>query len=213
MKKILCISGMCGILLFVSGCVRTRVAGVKRSQEENAWENVIRRNYPGYRAPRAAAPAIYNHTEERVSARIASPLKPEKDPATAETVNLEQNDKPVSTAEPVAVESVKSDAVPAPEQDAEKTGKNVEPVADKAADKAADKVSNDAAVEAKTAATPPDPTGSKVYVVQAGDTLGKIAMKNYGDARHSNVIFKANSDILKNPNQIRPGMKLIVPAL
>ena len=60
---------------------------------------------------------------------------------------------------------------------------------------------------------PPEPTASTVYVVKSGDTLGKIAQQHYGSARHSGVIFKANADILKNPNQLRPGMKLIVPKL
>ncbi|MBR2344211.1 MAG: LysM peptidoglycan-binding domain-containing protein [Lentisphaeria bacterium] len=50
-------------------------------------------------------------------------------------------------------------------------------------------------------------------MVKSGDTLGKIAQQHYGSARHSGVIFKANADILKNPNQLRPGMKLIVPKL
>ena len=65
----------------------------------------------------------------------------------------------------------------------------------------------------KAKVSPPDPTGSTVYEVKSGDTLGKIALKHYGSARHSNVIFKANSDILKNPNLLRPGMKLIIPKL
>ena len=63
------------------------------------------------------------------------------------------------------------------------------------------------------AVQPPDPTSGTVYVVKSGDTLGKIAQKHYGKAAYSNLIFKANSDILKNPNQLRPGMKLIIPTL
>ena len=212
MKKILCISGMCGLLLFVSGCVRTRVAGVKRSQEESNWENVIRRNYSGYRPMRAAAPAIYNHTEERVSARIVTPLKPSQDPA-APAVAPEQNDDPAAVVDNAVAEPVKAEAVPAPEKDVKEAEKTAEKESEKPADKA-EKVEQDAASSAKPAeVAPPEPTGSKVYVVQAGDTLGKIAQKHYGNARHSNVIFKANTDILKNPNHLRPGMKLIVPAL
>ena len=60
---------------------------------------------------------------------------------------------------------------------------------------------------------PPDPTNSTVYVVKSGDTLGSIAQKAYGSARYSDVIFKANSDILKNPDKLRLGMKLIIPKL
>ena len=58
-----------------------------------------------------------------------------------------------------------------------------------------------------------DTAKNEIYEVKSGDTLGKIALKHYGSARHSNVIFKANSDILKNPNLLRPGMKLIIPKL
>ncbi len=212
MKKILCISGMCGVLLFVSGCVGTRVAGVQRSQEENAWEAVIRRNYPDYRAPRATAPAVYNHTEKRVSAKVVSPLKPSQDPA-APAVAPAQNDDPAAVVDAAVAEPVDQAAVPAPGKDANGADKIDDKAADKAADKG-EKVEQDAASSAKPAeVTPPDPTGSKVYVVQAGDTLGKIAQKSYGNARHSNVIFKANTDILKDPNHLRPGMKLIVPEL
>ena len=60
---------------------------------------------------------------------------------------------------------------------------------------------------------PPDPTNSTVYEVKAGDTLSAISQKMYGNARFSNVIFKANGDILKDPNTLRPGMKLIIPKL
>jgi nucleoid-associated protein YgaU len=60
---------------------------------------------------------------------------------------------------------------------------------------------------------PPDPTNSTVYEVKSGDTLGSIAYKMYGNARYSNIIFRANTDILKDANKLRPGMKLIVPKL
>jgi nucleoid-associated protein YgaU len=60
---------------------------------------------------------------------------------------------------------------------------------------------------------PPDPTNSTVYEVKAGDTLSGISQKIYGNASFSNVIFRANADILKDPNKLRPGMKLIIPNL
>ena len=52
-----------------------------------------------------------------------------------------------------------------------------------------------------------------IYTVKSGDTLGSIAYKMYGNARYSNIIFRANTDILKDANKLRPGMKLIVPKL
>ena len=60
---------------------------------------------------------------------------------------------------------------------------------------------------------PPDPTGSDIYEVQYGDTLGAISKKFYGSARHTNLIKKANSDIITNVNVLKPGMKLIIPKL
>ena len=62
-------------------------------------------------------------------------------------------------------------------------------------------------------ATPPEPTGGTVYEVKAGDTLSAIAKRFYGDAGASGVIERANVDLVKNPNRLRPGMKLIIPKL
>jgi nucleoid-associated protein YgaU len=66
---------------------------------------------------------------------------------------------------------------------------------------------------------PPDPTTpspkenpyTQTYVVQAGDTLSKIAKQFYGDAALYPQIFEANRDVLKDPDKIRPGQKLRIP--
>lgn len=50
------------------------------------------------------------------------------------------------------------------------------------------------------------------YEVQKGDTLGAIAKKFYGKASKYMVIFEANKDILKDPNLIKIGQKLNIPA-
>jgi nucleoid-associated protein YgaU len=52
---------------------------------------------------------------------------------------------------------------------------------------------------------------TQTYVVQAGDTLSKIAQKYYGDATLYTKIFEANRDVLKDPNRISPGQKLRIP--
>jgi nucleoid-associated protein YgaU len=52
---------------------------------------------------------------------------------------------------------------------------------------------------------------TQTYVVQAGDTLSKIAQRYYGDAALYTKIFEANRDILKDPNRISPGQKLRIP--
>jgi nucleoid-associated protein YgaU len=56
-------------------------------------------------------------------------------------------------------------------------------------------------------------TATKIHEVQAGDTLSKIAKKEYGDASQWPKIFEANKDILKDPNKIFPGQKLKIPPL
>lgn len=49
------------------------------------------------------------------------------------------------------------------------------------------------------------------HTVKSGETLGKIAIQYYGKASKYQDIFKANSDILKNPDLIHPGQELIIP--
>ena len=54
-------------------------------------------------------------------------------------------------------------------------------------------------------------TATKVYVVVSGDSLSKIAKREYGDGNQWKRIFDANTDILKDPNKIFPGQKLKIP--
>ena len=51
------------------------------------------------------------------------------------------------------------------------------------------------------------------HTVKSGETLGKIAKQYYGKASKYQDIFKANSDILKNPDIIHPDQELIIPHL
>ena len=51
------------------------------------------------------------------------------------------------------------------------------------------------------------------HTVKSGETLGKIAKHYYKDASKYQAIFKANSDILKNPDLIYPDQELIIPNL
>jgi nucleoid-associated protein YgaU len=50
-----------------------------------------------------------------------------------------------------------------------------------------------------------------VYEVKAGDSLSKIAKSVYDDAGQYMKIFQANTNILKDPNVIHPGQKLVIP--
>ena len=51
------------------------------------------------------------------------------------------------------------------------------------------------------------------HTVKSDETLGKIAIQYYGKAAKYQDIFKANSDILKNPDVIHPDQELIIPNL
>jgi nucleoid-associated protein YgaU len=51
----------------------------------------------------------------------------------------------------------------------------------------------------------------RVYVVQPGDSLSKIAQEVYGQAGRWKEIFQANKDQIENPSLIRPGQKLRIP--
>ncbi|MFI1744105.1 LysM peptidoglycan-binding domain-containing protein [Thalassobellus sediminis] len=52
-----------------------------------------------------------------------------------------------------------------------------------------------------------------VHTVVSGETLGGIAKKYYDSASKYNAIFKANTDILSNPDVIHPGQELKIPNL
>jgi nucleoid-associated protein YgaU len=52
----------------------------------------------------------------------------------------------------------------------------------------------------------------KIYEVKSGDSLSKIAKREYGDANDWRRIFDANQEILKDPDKIYPGQKLKIPA-
>jgi nucleoid-associated protein YgaU len=51
----------------------------------------------------------------------------------------------------------------------------------------------------------------RTITVQAGDSLSKIAKREYGDANKWRAIFEANRDKIKNPDLIHPGEVLTLP--
>ncbi len=56
----------------------------------------------------------------------------------------------------------------------------------------------------------PKVTGS-TYVVQKGDSLSKIAKREYGNANLWPQIYEANRDKINNPDLIYPDQKLVIP--
>ena len=63
----------------------------------------------------------------------------------------------------------------------------------------------------RPAAGPIAPAG-RTYVVQKGDSLSKIAKREYGNANDWPKIFEANRDIIKDPDLIHPGQTLKIPS-
>jgi hypothetical protein len=51
----------------------------------------------------------------------------------------------------------------------------------------------------------------RVYLVQPGDSLSKIAKEVYGDGRRWREIFEANKDKISSPSMIYPGQELRIP--
>ena len=54
-------------------------------------------------------------------------------------------------------------------------------------------------------------TGGTLYEIQPGQTLGDVALRFYGDANRWPTIFEANQYILDNPDQVHPGLTLVLP--
>lgn len=49
------------------------------------------------------------------------------------------------------------------------------------------------------------------YVIQAGDTLSKLAKHYYGNAMDYPKIFEANREVIKDPDKIFVGQKIRIP--
>ena len=161
---------------------------------------------------------VNDHTENRVSAVITKPQAEAADEAAEKKNAAAPQELPVN--EPAAEEKAEKPASAAvetapadkPAEKVEEKAAEAEPAGKTAEEKVEEKAGKPAEAKSSTV-MPPDPTNSSVYVVKSGDTLGGISQKNYGNAGYSNIIYKANSDILKDPNKLRPGMKLIIPKL
>jgi NitT/TauT family transport system substrate-binding protein len=54
-------------------------------------------------------------------------------------------------------------------------------------------------------------SSAEEYVVKPGDTLSKLAQRYYNSMSKWEKIYEANRDILKNPNYIYIGQKLMIP--
>jgi nucleoid-associated protein YgaU len=62
-----------------------------------------------------------------------------------------------------------------------------------------------------TGTAAPAPTASRTYTVKKGDSLSKIALREYGDAQQWHRIYDANRDLINDPDLIQPGWNLKLP--
>jgi nucleoid-associated protein YgaU len=88
----------------------------------------------------------------------------------------------------------------------------------KSVDPAYSDVTVDITINASLAPPPSQPAAAPAaaaeqkYTVQPGDTLSKISKQFYGDSNKYMRIFEANRDQLQDPNKIKPGQELKIPA-
>lgn len=54
-------------------------------------------------------------------------------------------------------------------------------------------------------------TKMRTYQVQKGDTLQKVSHNFYGTTKNWPLLYKANRDKLRGPDEIKPGQILIIP--
>lgn len=66
-------------------------------------------------------------------------------------------------------------------------------------------------VSSGSSSTPRTPQEMHTYVVVKGDSLSKIAKREYGDAQQWRRIYEANRDIIDDPDLIHPGQTLRLP--
>jgi len=78
--------------------------------------------------------------------------------------------------------------------------------------KTADQTYADLAMDLKVDSSLPAPARAQTYVVQAGDSLSKISKHFYGNANAYMKIFEANRDQLSDPDKIKVGQTLKIPA-
>ena len=71
---------------------------------------------------------------------------------------------------------------------------------------------NDIVAEIKVTGGGASAASAQTYTVKSGDTLSKIAKEHLGDANAYMKIYEANRDQLKNPDLIKPGQVLKIPA-
>jgi len=52
---------------------------------------------------------------------------------------------------------------------------------------------------------------TKEYTIQKGDSLWKIAQKELGSGHRWKYLYELNKDKIRDPNKLKPGLKIIIP--
>ncbi len=52
---------------------------------------------------------------------------------------------------------------------------------------------------------------TREYTIKKGDTLWKIAQNELGKGYRWKYIYELNKDVIKNPNKLRAGKKIVIP--
>jgi nucleoid-associated protein YgaU len=97
------------------------------------------------------------------------------------------------------------------QEDANKIWDAIKTIPDWQKEIVADIKANPSAAQKATATS--GQASARTYTVRAGDTLSKIAKEQLGDANAYHEIFNANRDQLSDPDKIKPGQVLKIPAL
>jgi nucleoid-associated protein YgaU len=74
-------------------------------------------------------------------------------------------------------------------------------------------VTNPSPDDAPAPEATPAPAGGKTYTVVSGDSLAKIAGREYGNQSQANIDKIANANGITNPNSLQIGQQLIIPPL
>ena len=192
MKRTL--SGILGgtaLLALLAGC-DPELAQIPAGSQEELWYRQLKDNYSSFTPPRTPAPAAYN--------RQAAPA-----PAPAAKAQEKPADDPENAVDRAAGgEEVGRQAAPKEESSDQSTGKAEEGKSGSESVKADNE---------KAAAGGEESPEGKPYIVVSGDTLGGIARKFYGKSSLDDVIFRANTKVIKDRNKLSPGMRLVIPDL
>ncbi len=196
----------CGVTLliglFACGCQSESAGKASESVPEKAVVSPAEITHAP-NAPAAASATVVLHP-----APVSSPVK--NDAKKVDAVPSSPKAAPSLKPEKVPDEGKPSGTasttnVPAPEKAKEKDNseQTVKPSA-----------SADVPKKTDDKSSAPASSEKKTHVVQYDESLWIIAVREYGNGNKWDVIFEANRAILKtDPNNIRPGMKLKIPAL